>query len=184
MTARLDFTMLTIVPDRPAGAQELCPVVTFEDDASVLAEHGLDIQTATGAMFTGSGGWAIINMQLRDAIVLVALDLGDPVVKRLLGDAPSEGLLVGLVAPTGARAIRVSVDDVLPVLRQRALRAVPASRSEQSELTQRLLDHIDGQDWPFERGPTKERLYVALPVDGPVTAPVGASPALAGAWLQ
>lgn len=173
LPARLEFSMLTSVPDRPAGVQELCPVVTLDDDTISSLGHGVDIETATGAIMTPSGGWAIVNMRINGLGVIVALDLGDPVVKRMLNDAPTDGLLIGLLASTSARVVRIPVSDIVAVLRQRAMHAVPANLQEQGELARRLFHHLDGEGWPFERGAADDRqepLYVALPIGVPAGA--------------
>lgn len=167
---QLAFTVLTTVPDRPAGTQELCPVVHLDD--AVVAELGntAEVETATGVMTTHFGGWAVVDMRKGGIRVVLALDLGDEVVKRWLNDAGPDGPIVGLLASTIARAVRIPMSDIIAAIRRRTAQAAPASLEEQRVLMDRLFEHLERHDEDPDRARAQretEGLYVALPLANP-----------------
>lgn len=163
--AKAEISLLTAVPDRPAGTHELCPVVTLDDEAVLGLRDGLEAESATGALFTRSGGWAVLDVRFPGMAVVVALDLGDALVQRFLRDAPPAGLTLGLKARNAACVVRIPRTEAVAALLKRTKRALPASPEEQRALLTRLLGHLASRrhslDTPGDHG-LQEPIYVAL----------------------
>ena len=141
--AKLTFSVIQALPDRPSGAYELCPTAHLLADTIGRLHDSQSIDTLTGLIAANNTGWMIVSMRAGATAVVMALDVGDKVVQRWLTDAPPIGPVVGLWSPTAARAVRLPVTDALQGIRRHARTAIPAGRQDRQELLDRLFDCIE-----------------------------------------
>jgi hypothetical protein len=159
---KLAMNLLHSLPDRPAGAQEICPTAHLDADVIVrLGETGA-VDTVTGLIDSDRAAWMVVSMRRDDTALVIALDIGDAVIKRWLADAPADGPVVGLWSPAVARAVRLPVTDALRQIRRWSTAAMPASRCAKAQLFDQLLDCIQAGDLSASLG--GQRAGIALQV--------------------
>lgn len=181
--AKLTFSVIQALPDRPSGAYELCPTAHLGAERICRIQDAQSIDTVTGLITANDTGWMIVSMRAGALAVVVALDIGDKVVQRWLTDAPSIGPVVGLWSPTAARSIRLPVTDALLGIRRHAQTSRPAERRDRQQLLDRLFDCLESGELAagFKRhGGEELQVHLALqlaeagdePVPGHDTEPL------------
>lgn len=168
--AKLAFSVLRTLPDRPPGTHELCPTIHLDAETITQLRDTQSIDTVTGLLTANEAGWLVIGMRRAAVAVIMALDIGDKVVQRWLADAPSLGPVVGIWSPTAAGALRLPVTDALREIQRRASCTRPADRQDKGDLFGRLLDCIEHGELSsrlVNDGADPLRVHVALPPGDP-----------------